>query len=194
MIKAVIFDYGGVLVEDNIEEISEAIAKKINKDFIEIRYKIKKFLRSFQKSKLSQSDYFKLISKSLDVDSKKLKKIWIMESNKTRGNTQVENLIKKLKRKGYKIALLSNTIPYGRYLKNHLRLFSVKVFSKNNMRKPELAIYKLVIEKLCVQPKECLFIDNRTVNLVPARRIGMKTILFESPQQLESDVAKILKL
>ena len=194
MIKAIIFDYGGVLVEDTIEKISEAVSKKFNKNLLETKQKIKEFLRDYQKSNLSQEKYFQLISNSLNIDSEELKKIWIKEDNKSKSDTAVENLIKRLRINGYKTALLSNTIPYGKYLKKHLKLFTVKVFSENKIRKPELAIYRLTLKKLEVNPEESIFVDNKEVNLIPARELGMQTILFQNPEQLKNDLQKILKM
>lgn len=42
----------------------------------------------------------------------------------------------------------------------------------------------------CV-PEESVFIDDREQNLGPARRLGMHTILYESADQLQSDLTKL---
>jgi FMN phosphatase YigB (HAD superfamily) len=38
------------------------------------------------------------------------------------------------------------------------------------------------------RPEESLFIDDREQNITPAAALGMRTILYKSPQQLRSDL------
>ena len=44
------------------------------------------------------------------------------------------------------------------------------------MRKPEPAIYRLVCQRLAVEPHRCVFVDDLGQNLKPARALGMRTI------------------
>ena len=44
------------------------------------------------------------------------------------------------------------------------------------MRKPEERIYKLTLEKLDVDPQNCVFLDDLGMNLKPAKELGIKTI------------------
>ncbi|MDE7071621.1 MAG: HAD-IA family hydrolase, partial [Clostridia bacterium] len=46
-------------------------------------------------------------------------------------------------------------------------------------RKPDNAIYEYVVKECKVDPKESLFIDDRIKNLIPAEKLGFKTILFD---------------
>jgi HAD superfamily hydrolase (TIGR01509 family) len=58
-------------------------------------------------------------------------------------------------------------------------------------RKPEKKIFRVLLSKYHLKPAECVFIDDRDFNLVPAKEIGLKTILFKNPKQLEKDLRKI---
>jgi HAD superfamily hydrolase (TIGR01509 family) len=49
-----------------------------------------------------------------------------------------------------------------------------------------------VTEKLNIKPEECVFIDDHEENLVPARQLGMHTILFQSITQMKRDLEKLL--
>ena len=44
------------------------------------------------------------------------------------------------------------------------------------LRKPDPAIYKLACEQLSVEPAQCIFIDDIGRNLKPAQALGMQTI------------------
>jgi len=63
-----------------------------------------------------------------------------------------------------------------------LDLFDVVVeSSRAGLRKPDPAIYRLVCDELGVKPSEAVFVDDLGVNLKPARAMGMTTIKFVDP-------------
>jgi putative hydrolase of the HAD superfamily len=65
-----------------------------------------------------------------------------------------------------------------------LELFDVVVESSRvGLRKPDPAIYHLVCEKLGVTPEEAVFLDDLGVNLKPARAMGMTTIKVVDPAE-----------
>mgnify|MGYP002726044459 CR=1 FL=1 len=45
-------------------------------------------------------------------------------------------------------------------------------------RKPSKDIYKIALGKSNVTPEDCMFIDDRDKNLIPAQNLGMKVIRF----------------
>ncbi|MBF8191339.1 HAD-IA family hydrolase [Nonomuraea sp. K274] len=47
-------------------------------------------------------------------------------------------------------------------------------------RKPDTAAYTVALGTLGTSPEEVVFVDDRPVNLAPARSLGMRTILFRS--------------
>jgi len=51
------------------------------------------------------------------------------------------------------------------------------------MRKPMPAIFQLTLERLGVQPDEAIFIDDNPVNVAAARAAGLHVIPFETPAQ-----------
>jgi putative hydrolase of the HAD superfamily len=56
------------------------------------------------------------------------------------------------------------------------------------VRKPEEGIYKLALEVTQRSPEECLFIDDRELNLECARQMNMTTIHFQNAAQLRRDL------
>src|SRR5262245_7182040 len=57
-------------------------------------------------------------------------------------------------------------------------------------RKPEEAIFRIALEVSQRPPEECLFIDDRALNLESPRCLGMNTIHHENAEQLRSELAK----
>ena len=56
------------------------------------------------------------------------------------------------------------------------------------VRKPDEGIYKLALEVTQRSPDECLFIDDRELNLECAQHLRMRTIHFQNAEQLRRDL------
>jgi putative hydrolase of the HAD superfamily len=56
------------------------------------------------------------------------------------------------------------------------------------VRKPDEGIYKLALEVTQRSPDECLFIDDRELNLECAQQLRMRTIHFKDAPQLRRDL------
>ncbi len=71
-----------------------------------------------------------------------------------------------------------------------LRRYFMAFFSSCflGVKKPEDAIYRLALQITQCAPEECLYIDDRALNLECAGRRGMRTILFRSAAQLEHEL------
>ena len=59
------------------------------------------------------------------------------------------------------------------------------------LRKPEPDIYRLSLEITQKRPEECCFIDDRSINLEAAKRLGMHTIKMDNAAQLREDLRKL---
>ena len=57
------------------------------------------------------------------------------------------------------------------------------------VRKPDEGIYKLALEVTQRTPEECVFIDDRELNLECARQMNMTTIHFQNAAQLRQELA-----
>lgn len=75
----------------------------------------------------------------------------------------------------------------------HLRKEFLVFFSSCYVRsrKPEEHIFRVALEVTQRKPEECVFIDDRPLNLESPRRLGMNTIHYQNPEQLCSDLAKL---
>jgi putative hydrolase of the HAD superfamily len=59
------------------------------------------------------------------------------------------------------------------------------------LRKPEGDIYRLAVETTQIPPEECCFIDDRSLNLEVAAKLGMKTIEMQTMEMLRTELDKI---
>jgi putative hydrolase of the HAD superfamily len=58
-----------------------------------------------------------------------------------------------------------------------------------NMVKPEAEIYQYLLKRYQLQSSETLFIDDTQCNLDAAATVGIRTLLFQDPNQCESALA-----
>jgi putative hydrolase of the HAD superfamily len=95
----------------------------------------------------------------------------------------------------YLMATLNNeSAELNEYRIRHFRLreyFSIFLSSCYlGVRKPEEAIYRLALQITQRAPEECVFIDDRELNLECARRLGLRVILYRGPSELQEDLRK----
>lgn len=55
--------------------------------------------------------------------------------------------------------------------------------SMEGVRKPDPEIYRIALERMDVAAESCVFLDDLGINLKPARAMGMKTIKVLNPHQ-----------
>ncbi len=100
----------------------------------------------------------------------------------------------------YRTACLTNNMrapgedsPRARQIAEAMTLFDVVVESREaGVRKPEPGFYRLACERLGVEPRACVFLDDLGINLKPARAMGMVTIKVESEAQALADLEAAL--
>jgi putative hydrolase of the HAD superfamily len=72
-------------------------------------------------------------------------------------------------------------------------LFDVVVESSQvGIRKPDPAIYRLVCDRLEITPDEAVFLDDLGVNLKPARAMGMTTIKVVEPADALDELESVV--
>lgn len=94
---------------------------------------------------------------------------------------------------GLKVGLLSNSVglaPWDMYRGRDLRkTFDAALLSgRCGLRKPEPAMYELLVKMLGVAGEECVFVDDNAENLPPAEALGMATVLH---REAERSVARL---
>lgn len=98
-------------------------------------------------------------------------------------------LLKQLKQAGYPLYGLSNwsaeTFPFAREKYDFFDLFDDFVISGAvGHVKPDPEIFQIILEKIGRPAHECLFIDDALININQAQKMGFETIHFQSPEQL----------
>jgi putative hydrolase of the HAD superfamily len=112
-------------------------------------------------------------------------------------------LLDRVKAAGYKVACLTNNV-VGSESAGHTpqrvaelaavmaRFDDIVESSKVGVRKPEKRFYEIACERLGVEPRECVFLDDLGINLKPAAQMGMTTVKVMSAEQAIGDLTAIL--
>ncbi|WP_207536475.1 HAD family hydrolase [Desertivirga arenae] len=106
------------------------------------------------------------------------------------------NIFKRLKDSGkYKIYALTNwsheTFPIAQEKFEFLNWFDgVVVSGTEKMRKPQPEFYQLLLDRYDVKPEEAVFIDDNFRNIEAGRKLGIDSIHFTNPEELEVELQK----
>lgn len=191
MIKAIIFDMGGVLlpaVEKRYEEIGKEIGFPLN-------FKSEENLPDFVatvKGKITTAEFCKILEKRFNLKVDLLSILTDMEkSARAHLNYELLDFAKKLRGK-YSVALITDATDLNSRLNREIGLYDYFdpciVSCEVGYKKPEKEIFELVIERLKMTPKECIFIDDREQNLKTPKEMGFNVILFKNNGQFLKDL------
>jgi len=193
VIKALIFDWGGVLsMNGSWRSISKKSSPKFNRSPEEIYEIVMKYWEPARVGKISSDEFWKNVANGLGVDMKTLKETVLYLD---KADEDMISYVKSFQGK-YKLAILSNQIEgwLGELIDdlNLNEVFDVIIISSVvKMKKPDIEIYKEVAKRLEVRPEECVFIDDYKRNLPPAEKLGMRTILFTDKNELRNKLEMI---
>ncbi len=102
-------------------------------------------------------------------------------------------VLSELKEKGVLLYILSNwsaeTYPIAEERFDFLKWFDGKIISGEvGLVKPDLGIYKLLINRYNLNPHQTLFIDDKEENVKSAELLGIQGIHFQNPSKLRKDL------
>lgn len=193
MIKAVIFDAGGVVIDTSrIYKIIEEIFQPENTAKFKVELNL--MAEPLSCNKMTEKEFWDEMIKRHEAHAPKerIYTLWQEVTPELR-NTKEDTLqlINRI-RKNYKTGLLSNTFPsHAKFMREQglPKFFDEVVFSCDvNMAKPQPEIYLLAAKNMGVAPEECVFIDDVPDFVRAAEKEGMKCIVFKNARQVEKEL------
>ncbi len=195
MIKNIIFDLGGVIIKhpanQNEKFISEAFGISIKKASEIWQKHATPLLIGEENSR----DFLEKVSKELGLNSdiEALYERWkeYYEGISKDVNKEILSLIKKLRKK-YKVYLLTDTIDIHDERNKTRGIFdsfdeTFKSFEEG-IRKPNAGAYTNVLDKIGVKPEESVMVDDSEENVLSARKLGMRGIVYRNKDLLEKEL------
>jgi epoxide hydrolase-like predicted phosphatase len=183
MIKAVIFDIGGVIWRTSDLEPRRKWERRFGlPDWsLERMFFNSDIGQAAQVGKASTDDAWAHVLRSLGLDERELPDL---KSDFWAGDTWDHDLLALIQsiKLRFKVGILSNAMPDARdNLRDYINemAFDAIVFSgEEGIKKPNAEIYKRVLQRLDVLPEEAVFIDDLPANIEAARALGMSAIHY----------------
>ena len=105
-------------------------------------------------------------------------------------------LLTRLKAEGYKLYGLTNWCSKVYLTMAQFPIFKLLdgqiISSEEKFIKPEPEIYQRLFTKFNLKPEECVFADDKAVNIEGGKRLGMAGIVFTDAKQYERELRKYL--
>src|SRR5215216_3931068 len=193
-IRAIIFDFGNVLLEWN--------PRLVYRRFFQNEQEMEQFLhdvnfmdwnlqqdkgRSFAEGVAELSKEFPQYAELIQAYHDN----WIHSiGNSLTGTIEI---MKRLKNAGYQLYGLSNwsaeTFPIARDKYDFFNLLDDIVISGEvGAVKPDPEIFEILLKRIIRPASQCLFIDDALANVEAARTLGFAIVHFQSPAQLENEL------
>jgi 2-haloacid dehalogenase len=196
--ETVIFDLGGVLIDWN----PDYVYKTIFNDETKMREFYDEICTSEWNEEQDAGRGLKEATEELVArfpkEEKNIRAYYDRWEEMLKG--EIEGTVKVLeeikKRNEVKLYALTNwsaeTFPVALKRFPFLQWFDGKLVSgEEKMRKPFIEIYELLLKRFNIKSDTAIYIDDNERNLKAPREMGIHTILFKSPPQLEDELKQL---
>ena len=198
MIKNIVFDFGGVLMDWD--------PRYFFRDYFKDDEKMEYFLANICNGVWNaEQDRGRTFAKGVQILQAEhpefAKEIQLYDENwetMIKGEfPRTVELLHRLKEAGYALYGLTNwsaeKFPYVLHKYEFFSLFEgIVVSGEEKCIKPDLEIYRILLSRYSLRPEETVFIDDNQINLDTARNLGIKTVLFDSYENAAARLESIL--
>ena len=192
--KGVIFDLGDVLFTwspNTATAIPARMMGSILSSLIWIEYEC---------GRIEQDTCYHQIAQQFSVPATEVAEAFSQARDSLQPNNAMVSFIHDLKnasRKALRVYAMSNVSKEDyRVLSTLMADWSVfdRVFTSGHagMRKPDLGFYSHVLEEINLAPEEVIFIDDKEVNVLAAKSLGIHSIVFDDNTNVTRALGNIL--
>jgi putative hydrolase of the HAD superfamily len=196
-IRAVLFDFGGVLAEEGFREGLKEIARRHGRDPEEI-YQLGAeavYDSGYVLGRGSEADFWDLLCRRGGLPafeagfSREILRRFVLRP-------KMMAAVSALRRQGYLTVILSDQTDWLEQLNARDNFFGEfdRVFNSYRLGKGKRdpSIFDDTLRSLAVAPQQALFVDDNAGHIERASARGLKTILFRDERQLLSDLEPLL--
>lgn len=188
MIKAIIFDCFGVLAHDGWTPLKRTHIEPNSP----MERAVAELGRQSDVGTISPANTITRISEAMGIGEEVLRSAL---NGKVPNIELFEYINQDLKAK-YKIGLMSNAnydVLHELFTPEQAAVFDATVMSyDSNLAKPDRRMYELMVERLGVELKDCIFVDDQERHVVSARNYGSSAVWYQSLDQFKTELQKYL--
>ena len=192
-IKAIIFDLSEVFLH-GLLGMRDDLALKLHVPVEAIDFRIEELNDLFE-GRIQEDAYWDsfLLKEGWHIDPLELKRMVRANFREIEGTREI---IISLRESGYIIGLFSvharEWIHYCEERFQYKDLFDLRIYSfEIEVCKPERRAFEILVKRTGLSSNQLLFIDDSQANIDTAIGMGINSILFESPQQLEKQLKSL---
>ena len=194
MITTIFFDIGGVLLTDGWGHDSRRVAaEQFGLDWDEYGERHEKVAHAIETNRVTLDQYLNRVVfyRSRAFTREEFRDFIFAQSQPKPDAIEIARQLAASRK--YFMATINNEIL-------ELNLYRIEQFGLRRcfsvffsscflgIRKPDEAIYRTALQVTQRRPEECIFIDDREVNLECPRELGLATILFHEAEQLRREL------
>ena len=191
IIKALLFDMGGVVLTVDFPRVFKSWAEisNLNEAQITSRFKMDEHYQRHEKGTIEASDYFEHLRSTLELTGTDDEIIagWnaIFESEITPSIDAITSVNKTIPTFGYTNTNRTHQIYWENLFPRIPTLFQkLFVSSEIGYRKPDAEAFHFILNEISVDPEELLFFDDSLENIEGAQKIGIQTVLVTDPESV----------
>lgn len=193
MLKNMIVDIGGVILDDS----NEVLEKFLNKSRNEVKNLSKMVYGNPNWKKcllgeLSQEEHLQKLIEQFPAYQQDFEKMLMPEYQEFVLTVMKKNLelLYELKSKKYAIYFLSNlTEATYHYIKHTLDDFDGGIYSwQEHFVKPQQEIYELILGRFYLKKEESIFFDDKLKNVQMGNQLGIKSVQFREIQDILQNI------
>lgn len=190
MITTIIFDFAGVVSKRRFfPVVAENLGKKYGIPKEKILESLSAHVMQYMLGKESTEDFWKKVCAGFDIPYNEFVKVF---SSSYELNLNIIRLIQKLKENHQTLLLSDNFNALSQVLRKDVQLeglFEKMYFSDEiHLTKEDKEMFLFVFKDIQKKPEECLFIDDQEKNIIIARSLGIKSLLFVNYETLLSEM------
>lgn len=187
MVKAIIFDWHGVLDKIKFEDLIDKIVAIKNAPKDSINQTLREYGNDYASGKLSSGEFWSELQSKFSLTDTVIRdlKFHILRISL---NYELWSQLNDLKNK-YALAILSDCPSDKAEIirKNtNLSLFKAVTFSSDvGLTKGSIHFFNNILTKLDLPTEDCLYVDDSEKNILFASKIGFKTCLYRTLNDLK---------
>jgi putative hydrolase of the HAD superfamily len=201
MIKAVLWDFGGVILASPFDAFNRYEAQHgLPRHFLRTVNSTNPHTNAWallERNEISMTQFDDLFAAESAALGHRVPGVDVLSLLGGAVRPEIIAAVDRVRSSGYRVACLTNNVvsdgSRGEEIDAIMQRFDVVVESSVvGVRKPEARFYEIACEMLMVEPAECVFLDDLGVNLKPAAAMGMTTIKVATASQAIADLGALL--
>ena len=197
-IRAVFFDFGGVIMRTEYQSPRQQLAERFNMDYEEIDRIVfnSDSARRASVGAFTEEEHWANVLKRLNLPASETAPFRDAFFGGDVIDLDFVNFIRSLRGR-FHTGMISNAWSGLREFLGRKRILdafdTVIVSAEVRVTKPEAGIFSIALARAGIRAPESLFVDDVKENVEGCERVGMQGILFQDPQKALAELNKMLK-